>query len=274
MLDLAEARAVEVAVHLGPLRERVALGHRLERGRGRRSGIRVRRPRWRAACAWCARPRTGARGGSRSGGASSASSCRRPETSDERNRQRARNARVRRASLDILHLLPHPLDLRLELDDRVGDREVLRLRSDRIYLARHLLQKEIEPPPCGSSLRNEASQVAGVDCQPGELLGDVGSLERGGRPLARAAPDRGQPRNRSPRLAAVLGPRRGARATRLPISTTSGAARRRVRCRRTLRVDRASRRAPLLFAHELEVRRWPPTPRREERLRRRRKSCA
>src|SRR5262245_46854798 len=44
----------------------------------------------------------------------------------------------RKSSLDILHLLSHPLDFGLEFYHKVQDSQVLRLRSNRIYLAGHL----------------------------------------------------------------------------------------------------------------------------------------
>src|SRR3954471_23103576 len=49
--------------------------------------------------------------------------------------ERMSSTKSESGSLDILHLLAHFLDFRLELDHRVGDGEILRFRSDRIYLA-------------------------------------------------------------------------------------------------------------------------------------------
>src|SRR6266536_6127394 len=82
-----------------------------------------------------------------------------------------------RLSLDILHLLPHSLDFCLEFNDRVGDREVLRFGSNRIYLARHLLQKEIEAPPYGLFVADVGAELIEMAPQPYELLRGVRALD-------------------------------------------------------------------------------------------------
>src|SRR3954471_3044638 len=93
------------------------------------------------------------------------------------SKERAAALPERVVSFDILHLLPHPFDFGLQLDDSVSNGGILRLCSDRIYLAGHLLQKEIEAPavrPVGGEIREE---MIGVDREAGELFGDVGTLE-------------------------------------------------------------------------------------------------
>src|SRR5882762_2773333 len=45
---------------------------------------------------------------------------------------------------DILHLLAHLLELRLRVDDQLGHAEAVGLGADRVHLAVHLLQQEIE----------------------------------------------------------------------------------------------------------------------------------
>src|SRR5688572_14854239 len=51
------------------------------------------------------------------------------------------------ASLDILHLFAHPLELRFRLDDQLGHVEPVRLRTDGVDLAVHFLEKKIELAP-------------------------------------------------------------------------------------------------------------------------------
>src|SRR3954468_8877585 len=48
---------------------------------------------------------------------------------------------------DILDLLAHLLELRLRVDDQLGDAQAVGLRSNRVDLAVHLLQQEIELAP-------------------------------------------------------------------------------------------------------------------------------
>src|SRR5436190_21491729 len=54
------------------------------------------------------------------------------------------NRSPRRTSLDILDLLPHLLQLGFERYDQFRHAQSLRLRSKRVHLAIHLLEKEIE----------------------------------------------------------------------------------------------------------------------------------
>ena len=49
-----------------------------------------------------------------------------------------------RGSLDVLQLLPQSLDLFLDGDGRARDRHVVRLRSDRVGFAMHLLHQKIQ----------------------------------------------------------------------------------------------------------------------------------
>src|SRR5258708_33896424 len=87
--------------------------------------------------------------------------------------------RSRKSSLDILHLLAHPLDLRLHLDDGVRDRRVGALGADGVRLARHLLQEKIEAAADRFAAREE----------PGGLRGGAGAAR--GAPADGAAPGAG-----------------------------------------------------------------------------------
>src|SRR6188474_3039797 len=62
-----------------------------------------------------------------------------PEAADTMNSRPRRGAAWPAASLDILHLLAHLLELRLGRDDQFGDIHAVGLRADRIDLAVHLL---------------------------------------------------------------------------------------------------------------------------------------
>jgi hypothetical protein len=75
-----------------------------------------------------------------------------------------------------LHLLAHPLQLHLEIDDHVRGRNILRLRTDGIYLARHLLQKAIEAPARWFLARKEGHELFEVALQSGDLFGDVAAV--------------------------------------------------------------------------------------------------
>src|SRR5262249_50955607 len=91
---------------------------------------------------------------------------------DDRMRRRKSSA-PRSGSLDILHLLAHPLDLRLHLDHRVRDGAVLRFRADSMDLARRLLQKEIEPPADRLARAEVRLELREVALEARQLLGDV-----------------------------------------------------------------------------------------------------
>src|SRR5258707_9151173 len=86
--------------------------------------------------------------------------------------------RRRKSSFDILQLLRPPLGFGLEFYDKVRDPQVLRLRSDRIYLAGHLLQKEIEFPPERLVFGQVSAHLLDVARQPPELFRDVRPLEQ------------------------------------------------------------------------------------------------
>src|SRR5438552_18598971 len=57
---------------------------------------------------------------------------------------RPRGSRGVEASLDILDLLAHLLELRLRRDDELRDTEAVGLGTHRVDLAVHLLQQEVE----------------------------------------------------------------------------------------------------------------------------------
>ena len=50
-------------------------------------------------------------------------------------------------SLNVLYLLPDPLELRLQIDDAMGNRRVAPLGTERVGLATHLLEQELESTP-------------------------------------------------------------------------------------------------------------------------------
>src|SRR5205814_3713736 len=72
------------------------------------------------------------------------------ETMKSRPRPRAESRGLPRAEsrglFNVLHLLAHLLELRLRVDDQFRDAETVGLRADRVHLAVHLLQEEIELP--------------------------------------------------------------------------------------------------------------------------------
>src|SRR5882724_344930 len=84
----------------------------------------------------------------------------------------------RKSSFDILHLLPHPLDFSLEFYDEVSNPQVLRFGSNRIYLAGHLLQKEIELPSYRLVVVQVRSHLLEMTRETYDLLGDVAALEQ------------------------------------------------------------------------------------------------
>ena len=81
-----------------------------------------------------------------------------------------------RLLLDVLDLLAHALDLGLQLDDRVRDHGVLALGADRVGLAGHLLEEEIEAPAHGVRAREERLEVRRVALETGQLLADVDAV--------------------------------------------------------------------------------------------------
>src|SRR5260370_19676831 len=97
-----------------------------------------------------------------------------------------RMSKRKSSSFDILHLLSHPLDFGLEFYHKVHGPKVLRLGSNRIYLARHLLQKEIEPPSHGLVVGQVGQHLLDVTRQAGQLFGDVRALEKEGHFLLHA----------------------------------------------------------------------------------------
>ena len=79
-------------------------------------------------------------------------------------------------SLDILHLLPHALDLRLGAHHDGGDLCALRLRADGVHLAVHLLHEEVELPAGGLAASEERARLGEVAAEPRHLLRDVGAV--------------------------------------------------------------------------------------------------
>src|SRR5580765_2642521 len=78
-----------------------------------------------------------------------------------------------RCSLDILHLLPHLLELGLERDDNLGDPGPLRLRSQRVDLAVHFLEEEVQLAAARLGRVGERAPVLEVGAEPDGLLGDI-----------------------------------------------------------------------------------------------------
>src|SRR4051794_11128314 len=83
------------------------------------------------------------------------------------------------ASLDVLHLLAKPLELDLHADDELRNSGILGFGAERIRLAYHFLQKEVEPPAHGlAGARHEhALDLIEVAAQPRELLGEIALVD-------------------------------------------------------------------------------------------------
>src|SRR5262245_38434950 len=77
------------------------------------------------------------------------------------------------ALLNVLHLLAHPLELRLHVDDDRRDLEAFGLRPDRVDLAVHLLQQEVELPAARLRAVGEIGPVHEVGAEADQLLVDV-----------------------------------------------------------------------------------------------------
>src|SRR6056297_587630 len=83
--------------------------------------------------------------------------------------------------LNVLDLLPDPLELRLQLDHVLGQRGVVGLRADGIRLAPELLEQEIQAPPDRLSpvrARQDLAKLCDMASEADELLGDVQSVRR------------------------------------------------------------------------------------------------
>src|SRR5262245_46274483 len=83
--------------------------------------------------------------------------------------------------LNVLHLLAHALELRLQLHHPVRDRRVAALRPDRIHLAQELLEQELELAPHRPTRPRRVEQVSElieVTAQAHDLFGDVHAVGR------------------------------------------------------------------------------------------------
>src|SRR5262245_56263659 len=85
------------------------------------------------------------------------------------------NSSPRPPSLDILDLLPHPLELGFRPDDELRPGHAVCLRPDRVDLAIHLLKQEVQLAAAGFAARRQRPPVLEVCPEPGHLLADVRS---------------------------------------------------------------------------------------------------
>src|SRR5690606_1761286 len=103
-----------------------------------------------------------------------------PATSCQRRWGRRARTGVRSASpsLDVLDLLAQPLDFVLDRDHAVLDCRIVRLGTDRVRLAMHLLDQEAEslPDRLGRVGGHGLAEQREVRPQPDELLADVPAL--------------------------------------------------------------------------------------------------
>src|SRR3990172_5992818 len=76
-------------------------------------------------------------------------------------------------SLDILHLLAHPLDQELELERAIGDLAARRLGGERVRLAVELLGEKVEPLARRAAVLQRPLDFAEVRAEALELLVDV-----------------------------------------------------------------------------------------------------
>src|SRR5437764_1323877 len=77
------------------------------------------------------------------------------------------------ALLDILDLLAHLLELRLGRDDEFRNPQAVGLRADRVDLAVHLLEQEIELASARLVAVAERAPVGHVSPEAGHFLADV-----------------------------------------------------------------------------------------------------
>src|SRR5690606_29023065 len=82
----------------------------------------------------------------------------------------------RSSLLQVLDLLAHLLDQDLEIDGRSRELLVLRLRPERVRLAVHLLDQEIEPPADRLAALQDLARLGDVRAEPIHLFADVGPL--------------------------------------------------------------------------------------------------
>src|SRR3990170_8094956 len=81
------------------------------------------------------------------------------------------------ALFNILDLLAQALQFAFDGDDRARDLHVVGLRPDRVGLAPHLLQQELQFPAQRAVGGGEVEgELLGVAAQPRQLLGDVAAL--------------------------------------------------------------------------------------------------
>lgn len=93
------------------------------------------------------------------------------------------------ASLDVLNLLAHLVDHRLEIEANRGERPVDRLRAERVGLAVELLAEKIETTSHRRRIGDEAERLLMVRPETVQFLPDIGAggKERDllGQPLRR-----------------------------------------------------------------------------------------
>src|SRR5262245_4502658 len=80
-----------------------------------------------------------------------------------------------RSSLDILHLLAHLIDHRLQSKSGARDLHVVGLGAERIGLAIKFLGEEVELAADGPVLAEQLASRADMGAQPLQLLLDVGA---------------------------------------------------------------------------------------------------
>src|SRR5205809_4975429 len=102
-----------------------------------------------------------------------------PDGADTMNRRPRRlpstGALAAGALLNVLHLLAHLFELRLGRNDQFRDPEAVSLRADRVDLAIHLLQQEVELAAAGLVAVAQRVPVCDVCPEARDLFADVGS---------------------------------------------------------------------------------------------------
>ena len=165
-------RPVALAVDLAHS-AKAPCGDDLREALGRDEVVVDRRPaRPRAAAAWWQRRRRPRPGGR------AQEAVRRAWSSRRRTARRGRAAaRARRPSLDILDLLPHPLDLGLEPRPRAAAISALCDFEPMVFTSRCISwTRKSSLRPAGSPPPKQRPHLRQVAAQPRQLLGDIGAI--------------------------------------------------------------------------------------------------
>jgi hypothetical protein len=85
-------------------------------------------------------------------------------------------AETRDRSFDILHLLAQFFQLRFHADDDLADGEKVRLVADRVRLAEHFLEQEVQRAADRFVLGELAEELVEMAAQARHFLGDVAAV--------------------------------------------------------------------------------------------------